>query len=887
MIGKTLAHYEVISHVGSGGMGEVYRALDTKLGREVALKTLIPEMGSDPERIARFEREAKSLATLQHANIASIYGWEETPDARFLVMELVEGENLAERINRGPLPVDESIAIALQITEGLSAAHQKGLVHRDLKPANIMLTSDGQVKILDFGLARAWAGDPSDASDPSASPTLTAAMTMAGTILGTAAYMSPEQARGHTADRRADIWATGVILYEMLTGRRLFAGETVSDTLAAVLTRDPDLDALPTDTPGPVRRGLARCLARDAKHRLHDIADLRLELLAEADESPATGLAGRSGGGWPPLRTGIMAAALVAIAAAGGLFLGRQSAPAPAEQVLRMSIDGAGFNGWSMSAISPDGRMVAWVPFSQSGNRNIMVRSLDGFESRALAGTEDASGPSFSPDGKWMAYKDISKRAIYKVSVDGGTPQRLVGSDLVSETLEWADDGYIYIAAGGSNIADRGVRRVPVGGGEAESVTKLAEGEGQHLQPCRVPGSDWMLFAVEDTTGNNVQAVRVGSDQRVIIARNASTPHFLPPDIVVYYRNSSSDIAAVRVDPATMVPRGEPVGILDQVPVATMLRGCYDLSDNGHLIYNHSEEKGLVSGRRWLTWVDSDNTSTPVFAEASGWAQPRISPDGRHIIVRQVGTPNCVLWNYDITRGTRGRVTIDEDAHNPLWNPANGKVIYRYDLGSTFYIAERNADGTGETLTLYAHQDIEYSPSSISQDGRWLLVTALVNQRDIWVIDLQEGGEPRPLIASPFREHEAALSPDGKWMAYSSNESGREEVFVVSFPDGNHRQQISIDGGKDSSWARDGKLLYFVQGNRVMSVAVTPGADLQPGLPVPAFTGPLDSSTYSHAYDVMPGGDRVVWVTADDSDSVAELRVVLGWGGEVRGLLRD
>jgi len=878
MIGRTLAHYKIIAHLGSGGMGEVYRAQDTKLDREVALKTLLPELVNDPERIARFEREAKSLATLQHANVASIYGWEDTPDARFLVMELVEGENLAERIKRGAVPLDEAIAITVQITEGLGAAHDKGLVHRDLKPANVMLTPGGQVKILDFGLARAWSGDADGKSDPSASPTLTAAMTMAGTILGTAAYMSPEQARGHTADRRADIWATGVILYEMLTGRQLFAGETVSDTLAAVLTRDPDLGALPAATPSGVRRGLVRCLSRDAKHRLHDIADLRLDLLAEDEPTIAALAADR----WPRLRTGLVAAALVAAAAVGGLFLGRQAVPPTDAPVLRMTIPGAGFNGSSLSTISPDGRLIGWVPFNLNGTQPIMVRSLDGFDSWTLAGTEDASTPTFSPDGNWVVYKNSSKQALFKVPVEGGTSQLVAPSDLVSETLDWADDGYIYVAGGGSNMGDRGVKRVPATGGTCESVTVLHEGEGQHMHPCRVPGTDWLLFTVDAVEGTSIQATRIGTDNRVVMVHDASTPRFLAPDILVFYRNAGADVAAVRVDPRTMVPRGEPVSVLEKVPVATMLRGCYEISNNGRIVYNHSEESGLVSARRKLAWVDSTNVSTPVL-EGSSWAQPRISPDGRHILVRQVKTPNCVLWNYDIDRGTLGRVTIDEDAHNPLWNPANGNIIFRYDLGSTFYIAERNADGTGETRTLYAHEQVEYSPASISSDGRWLFVTALVNQRDIWVIDLQEGGEPRPLVSSPFREHEAAISPDDKWVAYSSNESGREEVFVITWPGGTNRQQISIDGGHDPSWSRDGRRLYFLNGNRVMSVAVTPGADLNPGLPVAAFIGPIDASTYSHSYDVMPGGDRLVWVTAADTENTqAELRVVLGWGDEVR-----
>ena len=882
MIGKKLAHYEVIAHLGSGGMGEVYRARDTKLDREVALKTLLPELLNDPERIARFEREARSLATLQHANVASIYGWEETPEARFLVMELVEGEDLAERIARGAIPVAEAINIAVQITEGLGAAHDKGLVHRDLKPANVMLTTEGQVKILDFGLARAFAGDSADQSDPSVSPTLTAAMTMAGTILGTAAYMSPEQARGHTADRRADIWATGVIIYEMLTGQRLFAGETVSDTLAAVLTRDPDLDALPKGTPTAVRRGLARCLERSAKQRLHDVADLRLELQTVDEPLPAGAVAG-NGTGRVPRGLGVIAAGLVVVAAAAGLYFGRQTAPVPPAQVLRTTIAGAGSNGWSMSSISADGNMIAWVPISLSGTEPINLRSLDGFETRKLPGTEDGTSPVFSPDGRWLAYKHISQRALFKVPIDGGSPQRLSNSDLVAEQFDWADDGYIYVAGGGTNIADRGVHRVPAAGGPIERVTELSAGEGQHMHPCRIPGTDWLLFTAENDKQTSINAVHLGDSRRVVIVANASVPRFIAPDILLFYRMAGSDVAAVRVDPKTMELRGEPVAVLDQVPAASMLRGCYDVASNGTVIYNFGTDAGLVSAQRQLAWVESDNSTTPVFADESSWVQPRISPDGRHIVVRQVKTPNCVLWNYDIARGTRGRITRDEDAHNPLWNPANGNIIFRYDLGSTFYIAERNADGTGETRTLYSHEQIEYSPTSISRDGRWLLVDALVNQRDIWAIDLENGGEPRPFITTEFREQGPAFSPDTRWVAYTSNESGREEIYVVSWPEATNRLQISVEGGHDANWARDGKRLFFLNGNQVMAVDVTPGADLAPGLPHTTFTGAIDGANYNHAYDLTPEGDRLVWVAARlGGDAQAELRVVLGWGSEVR-----
>ena len=500
MIGRTLAHYEITAHLGTGGMGAVYRARDTKLDREVALKTLLPELLDDPERIARFEREAKSLASLQHANVASIYGWENAPEARFLVMELVEGETLADRIGRGAVPVAEAVAIAVQITEGLGAAHDKGLVHRDLKPANVMLTADGQVKILDFGLARAWAGDGSDVADPMTSPTLTAAMTMAGTILGTAAYMSPEQARGQAADRRADIWATGVIIYEMLTGRRLFAGETVSDTLAAVLTRDPDLDALPAGTPPSVRRGLERCLARSAKERLHDVADLRLELLATrraggcaAGRRRLAAAASRDRSPprwwWSPRRC--------------GLYLGRQIGARPAAA-------GAAHDhprGRLQRLVHvvhltrrPDGRLGSGQP-GRAPNRSGCAASTDS-RAASLPGSLDAANPVFSPDGRWIAYKHNAQRAMYKVPVDGGSPQRLVGSDLVAEQLEWADDGYIYFAGGGSNIADRGVHRVAAAGGQVEDVTVLAEGEGQHMHPCRVPGTDWLLFTAEGGDGH-------------------------------------------------------------------------------------------------------------------------------------------------------------------------------------------------------------------------------------------------------------------------------------------------------------------------------------------------------------------------------------------------
>ncbi|MCB1185069.1 PD40 domain-containing protein, partial [bacterium] len=653
----------------------------------------------------------------------------------------------------------------------------------------------------------------------------------------------------------------------------------------AVLTRDLGLDALPAGVSPAVRRGLARCLARDAKERLHDINDLRLELMAGVDEPDPAATTDGGSRGLPRWLVPVLMV-LVAVAAVAGMRFGHDSVQVPPVPVVRQVIAGAGFNGWSLSALSPDGQTVAWVPISLSGTEPIVLRRLDEFGERRLVGTEDASNPTFSPDSRWLAYLKIGERVLYKVPVEGGAPQRLADCDMMATHIEWADDGYIYFSGGGSNATDRGVHRVPEAGGPRETIVPVTDEETQTYHALRVPGTDWLVYTAETTGSERLSAMNLANGERRALGIQGSSPQFLPPDILLWFRNSGSEVMASRIDPATLTLRGDAFSVLTQVPAATMLRGCYEISRNGTLIFNRSTSGGLMAARRALSFVDRNGRMTPVFPEEASWAQPRVSPDGRHILVREVRTPNCVLWNYDLARGTRVRITVDEDAHNPLWNPVTGGIIFRYDLGSTFIVAERRPDGTGETRPLYQQEKIEVAPTSISRDGRWLLVNALTNGRDVWAIDLEQGGEPIPFITSGFREQNGAMSPDNRWVAYDSDESGREEVYVISWPDGRNRVQISVEGGHDPSWSHDGRTLYFLGERQVMSVGVTPGANLDPGLPEPAFTGPVDDATYNHAYDVMPDGERAVWIAVSAAgEAKADLWVVSGWGGEVRAKL--
>jgi serine/threonine-protein kinase len=889
MIGTTLAHYRVTAALGAGGMGEVWRAEDTKLGREVALKVLPEEFAKDPERMARFEREAKVLASLNHPNIATLYGLESAipsgtetetgTETVFLAMELVEGEDLSERIKRGPIPVDEAIPIALQIAEALEAAHEAGIVHRDLKPANIKLTEDGVVKVLDFGLAKAWETESGDSS-LSLSPTLTRHATVEGVILGTAAYMSPEQARGKKVDKRADIWSFGVVLWEMLTGHKLFDGETVSDVLAAVLRAEPDLDLLPAATPPHLTRLVTRCLERDPRGRLQCIGDARVELQANDDKHELPQAATPSTSNRLGLAIGVVGLMLASAAIAWALLSRAQGSSGP----VHVEISEAAFKEFTNSAISPDGNWLAYV--LGQDDAPLQIRSLGSFAVQTVPELLDVENPFFSPDGKWVAYFDPVADGVGKVSVAGGSPIQLPGVTVTSSfnTGAWHPDGFLVIS--GAMVDGRawsGLAKMSEAGGVATILTTLGPDEVYHHEPNIVPGGDWVVYTNEDSLGWSVWAVSLVTGETQAVVDNAATPMVLDSGHLLVYRYLQRDVVSYLFDAKMATVEGEPTVVLQGVGNGPREGGRYAVSKSGTLIYTPLNDGSMLATGRAVVWVDRHGVVEQIVEERSSWVQPRISPDGRHLLLRRVLTPACSLWTYDLTRGALARITFDEDTHDPLWDPTGTSVFYAGDTEPKRILRSVAADGTGEPRSV-VEAEVSLRASSWSQDGRRLALGARgVNLNDdIWVLDADVGPEPKPFLDSRFAERYPTFSPDGRWLAYASDESGRWEVFVRPYPGTGGRIQVSTGGGLEPRWSGDGSELFFRAENRMMVVMVTDDGDLVFGRPQPLFEDhylrPSKISADVHSYDVSADGSRFLMIQRDDQGAMnADLKVVLGW----------
>jgi Tol biopolymer transport system component len=881
--GTTIGAYRITSQLGKGGMGEVWRAEDTRLGREVAIKVLPEDVSKDPDRAARFEREAKVLASLNHPNIATLYGLESVSesglDTTFLAMELVEGEDLSERIARGPIPADEAIAIAVQIAEALEAAHEQGIVHRDLKPANIKLTAEGTVKVLDFGLAKAWTDESGDGS-LSMSPTLTKHATVEGVILGTAAYMSPDQARGKNVDRRADIWAFGVVLWEMLTGNKLFEGDTVSDVLAAVLRADPDIDALPRDTPPRLRGLIVRCLERDARQRLQCAGDARVILESE-DGGTAVPVAAAPS---PIQRYGLAAGALGLIVAAAAvtwaLLESRQEPAAP----LHLEISQAAFKQYSNTAISPDGRWLAYA--LDDDPSNLLIRSLDGFDIHEVSDAANIENPFFSPDGRWIAYFDLISDTVGKVTLTGGSPVRLSGVRIGTSfnTGAWHPDGFL-IVSGAAVEGEQygGLAVIPENGGDASSLTTLSENDLYHHEPCVVPDSEWVLFTAEDRSDYSVRAVSLETRETKLIVAGALTPKILDSGHLLVYRYSQSDVVAYRFDPRTATIEGEPTVLLQSVGNGSREGGRYAVSRNGTLIYSEISDGSLLAGGRNVVWVGREGQIEPALTEPASWAQPRISPDGHRLLLRKVLTPDCGLWTYDLDRETLTRITFAEDTHDPLWSPSGDTVQFSGGIDPTRPLREVASDGTGQPRSII-EADVSFRASSWSGDGRLLALAVRDGSNlndDIWVLDTEAGSEPEPFLTSRFAERYPSLSPDGRWMAYASDESGRWEVYVRPYPGTGGRIQISNGGGIEPLWSGNGRELYYRADRKMMVVPFDLGSTTF-GRPDELFDDPyLRSSNISpdvHSYDVSDDGSRFVMIQNSDRTAAnPDLRVVIGW----------
>ncbi len=856
-------------------MGEVYRATDTVLGRDVAIKLLPEAFAADADRLARFEREAKVLASLNHPGIAHLYGFESAvlPDgstAHFLAMELVEGEDLAERLKRGPVPVEEAIPIARQVAEALEEAHEKGIVHRDLKPANVKLTPDGKVKVLDFGLAKAWSGtgDPLSGSAPalSQSPTLAHTGTEAGLILGTAAYMSPEQARGRSVDKRADIWAFGVVLWEMLAGRRLFEGETVSDILAAVLKTAPDFGALPAGIPPRVHRLLERCLRKDPKLRLHDIADARIELAEGEEPAPA------ASGPVPPRRATTVlpwAVAALAIAASAGwsLFVARPTTePAralnlavlpPSETVSSGPID-----------LSLDGRQIVFTAAGADGRARVYVRSLDALEARALPGTEGAGAPFFSPDGRSVGF--FAEGKLKRVDLAGG-PARELADAPDHRGGSWGAQGLIVFSPEGGGP----IFRVPASGGEATPVTALDPGaqETSHRWPRFLPDGKRFLFMSRKPKPPGRLAVEVGSaegGQRTRLV-DSSTGGAFSRGRLYFVRETT--LLAQALDARTLTVSGDPFPVAENIWRDPNVDGltAFSLAEDGTLAYRRG---GLVESQ--LTWIDREGRRVGTVGPPARVGDMALSPDGRRVVV-DITDPvkdTSALYALDAATGTKTRVTLGAGNQSAcLFSPDGRSVAFSWDSEGAFDLYRQEIGAPGNPTPIVVNAVWKF-PESWSPDGRFLSYTQSEpgKPRDIWILPTTGGGRPFAFAQTPAEEWGSAFSPDGRFLAYVSDETGRSEVFVRTFPPSTARWQVSTTGGASPVWRHDGRELFYLAPDRTLvAVPVAPaGGELALGTARPLFR---DASLRpaiaggSTPYDVAPDGRFLAIVTVGAAEA--------------------
>ena len=922
--GTLFGPYEIVASLGAGGMGEVYRARDTRLKREIALKLLPASYASDPDRLARFQREAEVLASLNHPHIAHLYGVESGPAdqaaaSQALVMELVEGEDLSQRLSRGALPIDEALAVARQVADALEAAHEQGIVHRDLKPANIKLRTDGTVKVLDFGLAKLapGAGGGAGAAGPlENSPTITspALMTGVGTILGTAAYMSPEQARGKVADRRSDVWAFGCVLFELVTGRRAFAGDDVTDLIVAVVSREPDWTLLPADLPASISTLIKRCLTKDPRARLPHIGAARLEIdealhgprsTIVSGSAPAMAVAGapaRPGSAW--LRWAIPLGALAA-GTAIGTGIATRVAPGPVAErrdVTRLMLAPASEHALTVSgndrdvAISRDGRRIVYV--GDNGTA-LFVQDLDKREPVRI----DVGGlphhPSVSADGQWIAFLD-GLSALRRVPVSGGRAQTIGATGLPSADHTWGDDGTIVGTRYGS------LWRVPPEGGQPQALLNPNKeaGEQQLGSPSFMPGAKTLLYTIGYGSGapasspfagarTAIAALDLATNATKLLVRDGASPRYLRSGHLLFQEatpNASGSLQQIRgetfkvvaFDAGRLETTGTPAVVTEPILVTTFGRiADFDVSDNGTLVYVPATSN--ASPRR-LVWVDRQGREEPIGAPVRTYAYPTISPSGVEVAI-DIRDQENDAWIWDTRRDTLRRLTFgpafDQYA---VWSP-DGKRIVSI-VGPV--LRWQPSDGTGKAEVLAMRGGV-LAPSGFSPDGNHLVFREDRREtgHDLLMLTVNPRGVT-PLLETRANELNGVVSPDGKWLAFQSDESGSPEVYVRPFPDVNSgRWQVSASGGRTPQWRRDGRELFYVgSDNAMMAVAIEPGAAFASGTPVRLFRGNYflgGANSIGRTYDVAPDGRRFLMIQPDPSATRA-IAVVQHWIEELQSL---
>jgi serine/threonine-protein kinase len=891
--GTQLGRYEVRSKLGAGGMGEVYLAQDSKLRREVAIKVLPDGVARDPERLTRFEREARLLAALNHPYIASIYGLEEYEQTQFLVMELVKGKTLAETIAAGgPLSITEALTIALKIAEAVETAHERGIIHRDLKPANVMITDDDEVKVLDFGLAKALAEQPA-ADNISESPTVLYSGTQTGIILGTAAYMSPEQAKGKKVDKRTDIWSFGCMLFQMLTGKSPFLGETTTDTLASIIRAEPDWSLLPATVPQRIGELLRRCLEKDPRMRLRDMGDARIEIINSLNKPPEEtvnlphvdtpsnrrharsilfALAG--------LVIGVLGAGLIFWRLTGTL----SSVKLPVQPTKRFAITPAEAEPLALTnfvplaigrvalAISPDGTNLVYVA-NRNGHAQLVLRPFDQFDARPISGTEGAYNPFFSPDGKWVGF--FAENKLKKASLTGGEPVTLCEARNPVGAAWRTNEAIFFGDQEGGTLT-----RVSASGGSPQVVTTA----GAQVNDVEVlPGNKWLLFSTLQGSNPDNAEIRVVSLETGnvrSIMQGGCNPRYLPSGHLLFTR--SGVLMAAPFDLQSRQLTGQAVAVLEGIRSETYGNAQFSISDNGTLVY-------IAGSPGWVgkpVWVDRQGKTTPIGLPAQCYGSFKLSPDGKRLATSVAGAKDDI-WIYEFERGTFLRLTVTGNNINPVWSPDGTRLVFSSVRDGHYGIFSKLADGSGaeDQLTTAAEESGQVA-ESWSPDGKALTISQwnATDQGDIFILPLEGERKAHPFVRTQFSEFFSSFSPNGSWIAYTSDESGRYEVYVQPFPGPGRKWQISTEGGEEPVWSANGQELFYRNGEKWMVATVHTKPDFSAEAPrlmfESYFINVLGVSHWPH-----PDGQRQLMIQPIGAESnPKQINVVLNWFEELKRL---
>ncbi len=884
--GSRLGPYEVLAPLGAGGMGEVYLARDTRLERTVAIKVLPSHLSESAEFRKRFEREAKTISQLSHPHICALYDVGHHDGTDYLVMEYLEGETLADRVAKGALPVEQVLRYGIEIGDALDKAHRQGVIHRDLKPGNVMLTKSG-VKLLDFGLAKFTAPGAARLSSATSLPTQAPDLTAEGTILGTFQYMAPEQLEGKEADARTDIFAFGATLYETATGKKAFTGATQASLISAILRDDPQpISQVQPLSPPALDRVVKACLAKDPEERWQSAADLRNELrwIAEGG-SQVTAVSTGATMSLPGRRVRILGLGALlfgsAVIASLATWILKPSPAPPPQPVSRTVIalpPGQRLAGLDRPAValSPDGRLLAYVAV-QGGTQQLYLRPLESLEARPIAGTEGAAGPFFSPDGQWLGF--FAGQKLKKAPVSGGAVVTLAEAP-DPEGGSWSSQGTIVFAP--SKVS--ALHQLPDGGGTPQPLTRVEKGEVTHRWPAFLPDGKAVLFAYATTHGNlvnqqvAVQSVETGERRNLV--RLGMYPAYAPSGHLIYVQRGS--LMAMPFDPRRLAATGTAVAVVDGVLQASIGASQYSISAAGSLAYVSG---GVESAQLSLVWVTRNGVEQPVAAPARGYAYPRLSPDGLRLAVG-VADPGTQLWLYDFGRETLTRLTLEGNLSAlPVWTPDGKRIAFASRTDGPLNLFWRLADGSGglERLTT---SEYNHTPMSWSPDGQVLAFGEVAPRTGFDILMLRMGDRTaQPFLRTPFNESSPRFSPDGRWLAYASDESGRQEIYVQPYPGPGGKWPISADGGREPVWNRNGRELFYRNGDRMMAVEIATQPGFAAGKPRMLFDGPYELTVFAAPnYDVSPDGRRFLMLKHSEQGAAAltQINIVLNWSEELK-----